>query len=127
MGGGARCQDAGSLVGRSGLLFAMRLVSDCVMYKMQMFQEVIEAVAMETEIGREKILSGCKEEEVIDARSLLIQLMYDKGLYPIQISRITGICQRSVNRFLMCFSCRCQTRKMLGINYDNLRKKLGLS
>ena len=112
---------------RSGLFFALCSFDYCAMYKMQIFQDVIEAVVLETEIGRGKILSGCKEEEVIDARSLLIQLMYDKGLYPIQISRITGICQRSVNRFLMCFSCRCQTRKMLGLNYYNLRKKLGIT
>lgn len=97
------------------------------MYKMQIYQDVIEAVTTETEISREKILSGCKEEEVIDARALVVQLMYEKGLYPIQISRLTGICQRSVNRFLMCFSCRIQMRKILGINYDRLRNHLGIT
>lgn len=97
------------------------------MYKMQIYQDALSLVAEETEIGIEKILSGCKEEEVIDARSLLVQRMHDKGLYPIQISRLTGICVRSVNRFLMDFSSRCESRIILGINYDNLRKKLGLT
>lgn len=94
---------------------------------MQIFQDTIEAVVLETEIEKEKILSGCKEEEVIDARSLLIRLMYEQGLYPPQISKLTGVCARSVNRFIMDSGARISARKMMRINYDNLKKKLGIA
>ena len=97
------------------------------MYKMQIYLDTLSAVAEEAEVEMDKILSGCKEEEVIDARSLLIQLLYDQGLYPIQIGRFTGICQRSIDRFLLDFPDREASRKMMRINYDNLKKKLGIS
>lgn len=97
------------------------------MYKLQIFQVTLDAVAGETEVDAEKILSGCKEEEVIDARALLVKLMHDKGLYPHQISTLTGICGRSVNRFLLDFYTRISSRKMMRINYDNLRNNLGIS
>lgn len=97
------------------------------MYKMQIYLDTLSAVAEETEVEKERILSGCKAEEVVDARILLIRLLKEQGLYPIQISRFTGICLRSVNRFLLDFSCRMDTRKIVRLYYDNLRKKLGMS
>ena len=97
------------------------------MYKMQVYLDTLSAVAEETEVEMEKILSGCKEEEVIDARSILIRLLSEQGLYPIQISRFTGICVRSVNRFLLDFQDRIVSRRMMRLFYDNVRKKVGLS
>lgn len=97
------------------------------MYKAQIFQEVLSAVEDATEIGRDQILSGCKQEEVIDARSLLIKILNERGLYPVQISGISGINIRSVSRFLIGFKERANSRKILRMNYDSLRKKLGLS
>ena len=97
------------------------------MYKMQVYLDTLQAVAEETEVEMEKILSGCKEEEVIDARAILIRLLSEQGLYPIQISRFTGICVRSVNRFLLDFQDRIVARRMMRLFYDNVKKKLGLS
>lgn len=97
------------------------------MYKMQVYLDTLSAVAEETEVEMEKILSGCKEEEVIDARAILIRLLSEQGLYPIQISRFTGICVRSVNRFLLDFQDRIVSRRMMRLFYDNVRKKVGLS
>ena len=97
------------------------------MYKMQVYLDTLSAVAEETEVEMEKILSGCKEEEVVDARILLIRLLSEQGLYPIQISRFTGICIRSVNRFLLDFTDRISSRKIMRLFYDNLKKKLGVT
>lgn len=97
------------------------------MYKMQIYLDTRSAVAEETEVEIEKILSGCKEEEVIDARAILIKLLSDQGLYPIQISKLSSICIRSINRYLLDFSDRYESRKMMRINYDCLRKKLGIT
>lgn len=97
------------------------------MYKMQVYLDTLSAVAEETEVEMEKILSGCKEEEVIDARAILIRLLSEQGLYPIQISRFTGICVRSVNRFLLDFQDRIVSRRMMRLFYDNVKKKVGLS
>lgn len=97
------------------------------MYKVQIFQEVLPVVVEEMEVEQEQILSGCKQEEVVDARSLLIKLMNDKGLYPVQISKITGINIRSVTQFLLGFKERINSRKILRINYERLKNQLGIS
>lgn len=97
------------------------------MYKVQIFQEVLPVVVEEMEVEQEQILSGCKQEEVVDARSLLIKLMNDKGLYPVQISKITGINIRSVTQFLLNFKERINSRKILRINYERLKNQLGIS
>lgn len=96
------------------------------MYKMQMFQEALSAVVEEMEVKQEQILSGCKQEEVVDARSLLIKLMNDKGLYPVQISHLTGLNIRSVTQFLLGFKERINSRKILRMNYERLKNKLGI-
>lgn len=97
------------------------------MYKAQIFQEVLSAVVEATEIESGLILSGCKQEEVVDARALLIRLMNEKGLYPIQISRISGINIRSVAQFLLGFRDRINSRKILRMNYDRLKNQLGIT
>lgn len=97
------------------------------MYKMQIFQDTLSAVVEAMEVEQDQILSGCKREEVVDARSLLIKLMSDKGLYPVQISKITGLNSRSVNQFLLGFNERINSRKILRINYERLKIQLGIS
>lgn len=97
------------------------------MYKIQIFQETLSAVIEETETEQAQLLSGSKGEEIVDARSILVRIMNERGLYPIQISRLTGICLRSVNRFLIGFKSRCDSRKIMRLNYENVRKNLGLT
>ena len=97
------------------------------MYKVQIYQETLVAVTEETGLEPKQILSNSKEEEAVDARSILIRVLNERGLYPIQISRFTGICQRSVNRFLIGFRDRCDSRKIMRLNYENVRTKLGLA
>ena len=97
------------------------------MYKMQIFQDTLSALIEETEIEQAQILSGAKGEEVVDARYVLVKILSEQGLYPIQISRLTGICQRSVNRFLIGFKNRCDSRKIMRLNYANVKTKLGLT
>ena len=97
------------------------------MYKVQIYQETLVAVTEETGLEPKQILSNSKEEEAVYARSILIRVLNERGLYPIQISRFTGICQRSVNRFLIGFRDRCDSRKIMRLNYENVRTKLGLA
>lgn len=94
---------------------------------MQIFQKSLDAVMEETGLDSGRILSGSKEEEVVDARSILIKVMSDQGLYPMQICGVTGICKRSVTRFLIGFAVRCASRKIMRLNYENVRSKLGIS
>lgn len=95
------------------------------MGKQETFSRVLSLIEEETEITREYILSGNKREDVVDARALLIQTLYEIGLYPSQIGVLTGICPRCIHTFLMNFKERVASRKMLRIYYEKVKRKLG--
>lgn len=97
------------------------------MCKTKIFQDSLSAVLEVTELERDQVLSGCKQEEVVDARALLVKAMSDKGLYPSQICQVTGICLRSVTKFLIGFSDRKNSRTILRLNYEEVKNKLGIA
>ena len=77
------------------------------MQKLEIFKSALSTIVEETEVKEELILSGNKQEEVVDARYILVKVLSDQGLYPIQISHLSGICLRSVDNFLLSFHTRC--------------------
>lgn len=85
----------------------------------------LEIVANEVEISGEEILSQSKSEDVVDARHLVIMLMYDIGLYPTSIAKLMGCTSRNINSVLSGFSLRCERRKLLRSSYEKLRKRIG--
>lgn len=85
----------------------------------------LEIVANEVEISNEMILSPSKSEDVVDARHLLVMLMYDIGLYPTSIAKLMGCTVRNINVIISGFSLRCQRRKLLRNSYEKLRKYIG--
>ena len=95
------------------------------MGKSETYKKILALVEEETEVRKEMIVSNNKQEEVVDARSLLIRILYEQGFYPIQISQLSGICSRCVSPFIVGFNERKASHKMLGTNYENIKRKLG--
>ena len=85
----------------------------------------MQIVAEETEVSQEEILSESKIEDVVDARHLLAQLMFEMGLYPATIAQLIGCTTRNVNSIISGFKLRCDRRKLLRNNYEKLRKDIG--
>ena len=94
------------------------------MKKAEIFDKVLSIVEEETETSRMLILSGAKKEEVIDARALLIFTLHEMGFYPTQIAALSGICPRCVTPFIQSFKDRKSSKIMLGIYYENVKRKL---
>lgn len=94
------------------------------MGKQETFNTVLSLIEEETEIDRTLILSGNKREEVVDARALLLYTLYEIGLYPAQIAALSGICPRCVMPFIQGFGDRKDSRRMLGIYYERVKRKL---
>lgn len=95
------------------------------MSKSEIFAETLNLVSKETEILVERILSSCKDAETVDARHLLVRLLADRGMYPAQIAVCIHKTERTVNYMITNFQCRAETRKMLRINWENIKKMLG--
>lgn len=97
------------------------------MGKQDTFNKVLSLIEEETEISRALIMSGNKREEVVDARALLINILNEQGFYPVQIAALSGICPRCIMPFILNFRERKESRRMLRIYYERVRKKLGES
>lgn len=94
------------------------------MGKQETFNTVLSLIEEETEIDRTLILSGVKREEVVDARALLLYILHDIGFYPAQIAALSGICPRCIMPFIQSFNDRKDRRRMLGIYYEKVKRKL---
>lgn len=87
----------------------------------------IDAVIAACDVSREKLLSNCKIEDVVDARHILIQLLYEAGAYPSIIASAIGVTSRAVTYVLNRFDNRKECKKWLRINYEKAKKELGNS
>ena len=94
------------------------------MGKKDTFNLVLSLIEEETEISRDLILSGDKHEEVVDARALLIIILSEIGFYPSQIAVLSGICPRCISPFILGFGERIASRRMLGVYYEKVKRKL---
>lgn len=97
---------------------------DYIMGKQDTFNRVLALIEEETEIDRSLILSGNKREEVVDARALLIYTLYEMGFYASQIAVLSGICPRCVTPFIQNFKSRKEGRRMLGVFYEKVKRKV---
>lgn len=92
----------------------------------EIFARTINAVCAETGVSREDILSGKHDESTVDARYLLVHILYRQGLYPSVIASRTGLCRRTVNYAVARFNDRARGRRILGIMLARVTHNLGI-
>lgn len=95
------------------------------MCKKNIFAEILAFVSQCTEIDPNIILSSSKEIDVVDARYILVQILFQKGFYPSQIAVFIGKSKRCVNLILTNFNKRMESGKMLGILWEQIRNRTG--
>lgn len=83
------------------------------MNKKEIFARILEMVSKATEVPASRILSGDKTREVVDARHLLVNILYEKGFYPSQIAAMTGKTKRTVTYAITNFCYRMKCGKFL--------------
>lgn len=79
---------------------------------------------METEVSASQILSPCKHNEVVDARSIYVKLLAERGFYPEQIAAFLHRTSASVRYLLTNYDTRKQHNKMIDNYAQNIRKAL---
>lgn len=83
------------------------------------------AVVIACGVARERILSNCRLEDTVDARHILIILLYESGAYPSIIASALGITTRGVTYAISGFENRMRSKKWLRNNYEKVKKELG--
>lgn len=91
----------------------------------EIFDFYVDAVVAACDVTKEKLLSNCRVEDVVDARYILIQMLYEAGAYPSMIASAIGVTSRAVLYAIDKFECRVETKKWLRSNYEKVKKQLG--
>lgn len=97
------------------------------MCKSRIFNEILRAVSDETEVSEDRILSNRKDEETVDARYILVHFLDKSGISHSSIAKFINKDIRTVNNIITGFDARMRSRKMFGINLEQIRKALGNS
>ena len=90
----------------------------------ELFARILKIVSEVTEVPPGTIVSRDKHEETVDARYLLVYLLYRNGLYPSAIARYTGLSVRTVNTITSAFTQRLESRRMLAVNLEETQRQL---
>ena len=94
------------------------------MCKSEIFAKIINIVSKETEVSVDQILSSDKNMETVDARYLLVSLLFESGMYPSQIAAHIHKTKRAVNYMISNFHERIESGKMMRIYWDTKYKYL---
>lgn len=94
------------------------------MKKTEIFAEILDVVSQATEIPANVICSRNKETGAVDARSVLVKLLCEEGVYPNQIADLTGLTPACVRRLPTDYEHRCSINKMIGRYMQHIRNVL---
>lgn len=92
----------------------------------EFLDRIVEAVAEESEIPCEIILSRCGRADVVDARWTAVYLMYKTGVYTMRIAEYMGITPRYVQYIITDFTDRKACNSSLRNIYEKIAKKFGI-
>ena len=93
------------------------------MLRAAIFAEILSSVSSETEVPEAVIASRNKCTEAVDARYLLVYLLWRRGFYPSMIAPFINHQKRSVSRMLADFEHRLSISPFMRMCYDRLKSQ----
>lgn len=94
------------------------------MCKTQIFNDILQIVSEETEINEALILSDNKSTAVVDARSILVDILREKGLYPVQIAEYLHKTPAGIRNLISKFENRKRSNGILAIYSQRIRNRM---
>ena len=89
-----------------------------------LFLDIVNEVAKETEIPADLIMSKKMVQEIVDARHIVVKLLYDLGFFISQIAEKMNISVRAVHFILFSFDDRMKYSRIANIIYEKVKKKV---
>ena len=87
-------------------------------------EEVLGTVCEELAVEREVVLGRCRRVEVVDARMIVVEELWRRGLYVREISGVTGLSDKRVRELVGCVARRVRGCRVFAEMSDKLRRKL---
>lgn len=94
------------------------------MCKTQLFNTVLQLVSEETEIPECLILSRSRSPAVVDARSILVNILTERGIYPVQIAEYIHQTPSSVRNMITRYDIRKNNNHLIAIMSQKVRNLL---
>lgn len=94
------------------------------MCKTQIFNDILQIVSEETEINEALILSDNKSTAVVDARSILVDILRENGLYPVQIAEYLHKTPAGIRNLISGFENRKRSNGILAIYSQRIRNRM---
>ena len=94
------------------------------MYKSELFQRILSHVSEVTEIPSIMILSKSKSIAVVDARSILVNILAENGVYPVQIAELIDHTPASIRNLISNFDNRRKSNRIVLIYTQKVRKRM---
>lgn len=89
-----------------------------------LFDAAAKAVETVTELPIDTIISGSRREDIVDARYILVKLLFSQGMYPCQISIRTRKPRRTIYTILEGYDQRSRSRRHLREMYAEATRLL---
>lgn len=94
------------------------------MCKTQLFNTVLQLVSEETEVPECLIISHSRSVEIVDARSILVNILAEKGIYPVQIAEYINHTPASVRNLITGYNIRKNNNHLIEIMSQKIKKLL---
>lgn len=94
------------------------------MCKTRLFKTVLRLVSQETEISEIMILSKSRCTAVVDARSILVNILNDYGVYPVEIASFIKQTPASIRKIISNFDFRARNNKLIDTITQDIRNRL---
>lgn len=88
----------------------MKLNRENQMKTSEIFAEALKFASEASDIPSDRILSESRDADVVDARMLIIQTLYDIGLYPRRIAELFRMTPSNVRHLLTADNRKKQTK-----------------
>lgn len=95
-----------------------------IMCKTQLFNTVLQIVAKETEIPESLIVSHSRSAAVVDARSILVKILTENGIYPVQIAEYIHHTPSGVRNLITGYDIRKKNNRLIAIMSQKIHKFL---
>ena len=96
------------------------------MYKKDYFERLVSIVAELSDLSAENILHGRKTDEVVDARWVIVKILYEQGYHTSKIAMSLNMTQRNVTKIVNVFQDRLdQYNSLFKAIYQKARVEAG--
>lgn len=95
------------------------------MCRTEIFKSTLEIVARETEVLQEDIVNGSRRAEIVDARCILTNFLFEQGLNATEIAEHLNMTPQSIRRLRRLYADRInQKGNLIARNSHIIRTQL---